>query len=74
MLILENNTTIKFEKTWKPVNKQLNKFADWILSYIPDPVIRTVNTQLNKFADWILSYIPEPVKRTVNERVEKLKS
>ena len=48
----------------EPVKKQLNKFADWILSYVPEPVKRTVNDRLEK------------LKAKVNEifgRIDKLK-
>ena len=32
----------------EPVNKQLNKFVDWILSYVPEPIQRTVNDRVEK--------------------------
>ena len=35
-------------KAVEPVKKQLNKFADWILSYVPEPVKRTVNERVEK--------------------------
>ena len=47
----------------EPVKKQLNKFAGWILSYVPEPVKRTVNDRVEK------------LKAKVNEilgRIDKL--
>ena len=30
------------------VNKAINKFADWLINYIPEPIRRTVNTRVEK--------------------------
>ena len=30
------------------VNKAIKKFADWLISYIPEPIRRTVNTRVEK--------------------------
>ena len=46
----------------EPVKKPLAKFADWILSYVPEPVKRTVNERVEK------------LKTKVNEIFERMRS
>ena len=45
----------------EPVKKQLNKFPDWILSYVPEPVKRKVNERV------------ENLKSKVNEIIERIR-
>ena len=48
--------------------KNLNQFADWILSYVPQPIESTVSTQLKNLKDKINSIFDEI--RGKNEKEE----
>ena len=38
-------------KVAKPIIKNINKFADWLYSYVPEPVRKIVNEKVNKLKD-----------------------
>ena len=35
----------------KPVKREINKFADWIISKVPEPIKKTVNERVNSLKD-----------------------
>ena len=36
------------DKVAKPIIKNINKFADWLYSYVPEPVRNITNEKVNK--------------------------
>ena len=56
----------------KPINKEINKFTDWILSYIPEPNKKTVNKRvesLKKKVNRIFTLKSLVSKRIFNKRI-----
>ena len=47
-------------KVFVSVNKKINKFSDWILSYVPEPIQKTVNERVDS------------LKKKVNQIYKKL--
>ena len=39
------------DKVAKPIIKNINKFADWLYSYVPEPVRNIINEKVNKLKD-----------------------
>ena len=40
-------------KVAAPVKREINKFAEWIISYIPEPIKKTVNKEIDGFKEYI---------------------
>ena len=40
-------------KAAKPVKREINKFADWIISQVPEPIKKTVNKRVNSLKEKI---------------------
>ena len=38
-------------KAAKPVNREINKFADWIISQVPEPIKKTVNNRVDSLKE-----------------------
>ena len=55
------------------VKKAINKFADWLINYIPEPIRRTVNTRVEKLKKEIKEILenkkklPQPEVNTTGE-------
>ena len=39
------------DRVAKPIIKNTNKFADWLYSYVPEPVRNITNEKVNKLKD-----------------------
>ena len=52
------------------VQKAINKFADWIINYIPEPIRRTVNTRVEKLKKEIKEIL-ENKKKLSQQEVNK---
>ena len=40
-------------KAAKPVKREINKFADWIISQVPEPIKKTVNKRVNSLKETV---------------------
>ena len=49
------------------VQKAINKFADWIINYIPEPIRRTVNTRVEKLKKEIKDFLENKKKLSRQE-------
>ena len=52
------------------VQKAINKFADWLINYIPEPIRRTVNTRVEKLKKEIKAIL-ENKKKLSQQEVNK---
>ena len=49
------------------VKKAINKFADWLINYIPEPIRRTVNTRVEKLKKEIKEILENKKKLSQQE-------
>ena len=55
------------EKQADLVKKAINKFADWLINYIPEPIRRTVNTRVEKLKKEIKEILENKKKLSQQE-------
>ncbi|EDO29594.1 predicted protein [Nematostella vectensis] len=55
------------------VKKELNKFADWILSFVPEPIKKTVNKQVDSLKEKVNRIFMRGERLTLKEKQTALK-
>ena len=65
---MENTSLVGLaKKQADSVQKSINKFADWLINYIPEPIRRTVNTRVEKLKKQIKEILENKKKLSRQE-------
>ena len=60
-------------KAAKPVKREINKFADWIISQVPEPIKKTVNKRVVSLKEKVNSIFKRYYNRTPKEHKTAIK-